>query len=93
MRSAFLQVFDAGFDDGLGSIEVRFPDFQMDDAATLPLQFRRSAEHFESGFASYRLHPLRYPAFDIQLQSVDSLANKMTREYNILSPLGAGNRL
>ena len=85
MRSTFLQVFNAGFDDGLWSIEVRFSDFQVDDTATLPLQFRRSAEHFESGFAPYGLHPLRYPAFDIQLHSVDSLANKMTNEYNTLS--------
>ena len=76
---------NAGFDDRLRSIEVRFTDFQMDDAAPLPLQFRCPAEHFEGGFAPYGLHPFGYPAFNIQLQCVDSLANKMTTEYNTLS--------
>ena len=90
MRGAFLQVFNPGFDDRLRSIEVRFADFQVNDAAALPLQFRRTAEHLEGGFASHGLHPFGYPALDIQLQSADSLANKTTTEYNVPSPSGRG---
>ena len=83
MCGAFLQVFNAGFDYRWWCVEVRFADFQMNDAAALPLQFRRAAQDFEGGLATYGLDPLRNPAFRIQLQSVDSLIKKTTSEYNI----------
>src|SRR5260370_12325947 len=83
MRSALLQPFDTRMNHGFGRIEVRFADFQMNDASALALQLSRTAKHFKCGLAAHTLHPLRDPAFYIQLQSVNSMANKMTRQYNI----------
>src|SRR5712691_6428664 len=81
MCRPLLEPFNACVHNRLRRIEVRLADFQMDDAAALPLQFRGTAKHLKSGLAPNIVHPLCDPSFRIQLQSIDFLANKMTFFY------------
>src|SRR5438477_575244 len=57
-------------------LEIRFADFQVDDAAALAFQFGSTAQHFKCSFTVHFLHPLGDPAFRVYLHSVDSLTYK-----------------
>src|SRR5262245_52418847 len=76
VRSTLLEPVDTGANNGFRRVEVGFTDFQVNDSATLTLQFVSSAQHLECALASDSLHSLRDPAFRVQLHSVNSLSKE-----------------
>ena len=63
--------------NNIRSIEVRFADFQMNNAAALPLQFCSAAEHLKGSLAAHVVHALGDPVFRIELHPFDFLALKV----------------
>jgi hypothetical protein len=48
---AVTQGLDRRFDDMVGCLEIRLPDAEVDDRASLGLQFRSTAENRQGAFA------------------------------------------
>jgi hypothetical protein len=83
MGGTFFQPLDAGRDNRLRRVEVRFADFQVNDIPALAFQLAGARQHFKRGFAAHSIHSLRDPASGIQLHSATPLRTKMTSKYNI----------
>ncbi len=59
MRPTSAQGVDAGVDHVCGRVEIRFADFQMNDALALALEGTRFVQNFEGGLGAQARHAAR----------------------------------